>query len=84
MSIYGTAIETSKRVSVGREHTYNIEGNGQSLKLNVEVVWCVLNRSVENKQGDVIPIYRAGIRFKNVLDKKKRKFLHSSYGDRIL
>ncbi len=73
MSIDGAAIETTKSIIVGREHTFNIIDKGQSLKLNAKTVWCVLSRSVKNERGEVIPIYRAGIRFKDVLDEKAKE-----------
>lgn len=66
----GVAISGSKRLSIGREYTLNFGGKGDMLSVKGIVKWEVLAGSRKASQEEVIPIYMAGIEFKDVLTEK--------------
>jgi Tfp pilus assembly protein PilZ len=63
MSISGVAVQTDKRVTVGREYTLRIESKGKILNVKGVVVWSVLGESISDTRGNIIPIYTAGMKF---------------------
>ncbi len=75
MSIDGTAIETTKRLSINEEYTMKIMHSEKLIEIKGKTIWCALNRHVKNEQGDVIPIYRGGLAFSDVLTDKARDLL---------
>jgi hypothetical protein len=67
ISMDGAAIATSQRLSIGREYAIKIRAGGDDLALRGSVVWSVLSHSRTHENGEVAPVYRAGIRFTNTL-----------------
>ncbi len=67
MSILGAGIETSRRLTVGNVYHMSFSVRDQSLELESQIVWCQLDRSIKDEKGDVIPIYRAGVVFPEVI-----------------
>jgi Tfp pilus assembly protein PilZ len=81
MSIDGMAIESSKRLNVGRKYILKLGHNDKVLRLNGKVVWCNLIKAMKTDQGAVVPVYKAGIEFDDVIsDKAKdlRNFLEEN------
>ncbi|MEE9523298.1 MAG: PilZ domain-containing protein [Thermodesulfovibrionales bacterium] len=81
MSIDGMAIESSKRLNVGRKYILKIGHSDKVLRLNGKVVWCNLIKAMKTDQGAVVPVYKAGIEFDGVIsDKAKdlRNFLEDN------
>lgn len=75
ISIDGAAIETTKRIEVNREYPLKIKYKGATLNLRGRVVWSVLSRSEKTDSGDVIPVYKAGMKFTNIMDEKTNMLL---------
>ncbi|GBD99842.1 PilZ domain protein [bacterium BMS3Abin07] len=67
MSLDGMAVESRKRLDVGRKYLLKIVHNDKKLKLSANVVWCNLIKSVKTDQGAIEPIYRAGLEFEDVI-----------------
>jgi Tfp pilus assembly protein PilZ len=63
MSISGVAVQTDKRMTVGREYTLRTESKGKILNVKGFVVWSVLGESISDTRGNIIPIYTAGMKF---------------------
>jgi Tfp pilus assembly protein PilZ len=63
MSVGGVAIQTDKRMTVGRQYTLRIESMGTVLKVKGVVVWSVLGESIKDTGDNIIPIYTAGMQF---------------------
>jgi hypothetical protein len=75
ISVDGAAIETPRRLEVNREYTFRINCKDISLNLKGNVVWALLTtRSKKDTQASV-PVYRAGIKFTDVLSEKAKALL---------
>ena len=75
ISVDGAAIETARRLEVNREYSFRINYKDISLSLKGSVVWALLtSRSKKGTQGSV-PVYRAGIKFTDVLSEKAEALL---------
>jgi len=57
----GIEIETSERLMVGAAYDFQVQSRGDSVPLRGTVVWSRLDRTVHAHDGDILPIYRAGI-----------------------
>ena len=70
ISVSGAAIETKKRLDVNREYNFKIDHKGIPLNVKGLVVWSLLIRSDKTEAGDLVPIYRSGVKFIDSLDEK--------------
>lgn len=75
ISIDGAAIETSKRLDLNREYTLRIKYKDAILNLKGRVVWSILGYRENKGSNEIIPIYRAGIRFTDILSEKANMLL---------
>jgi hypothetical protein len=57
----GIEIETSERLMVGAEYDFQVQSRGDSVPVRGTVVWSRLDRTVHAHDGDILPIYQAGI-----------------------
>jgi hypothetical protein len=67
ISMDGAAIATSQRLAFDREYSLKLKFEDTFLVLKGKVVWSVLSHSKTQENGEVIPIYKAGIKFINIL-----------------
>ncbi|HLA00163.1 MAG TPA: PilZ domain-containing protein [Thermodesulfovibrionales bacterium] len=70
ISVDGAAIETKKRLDVNREYNFKIDYKGNPLRAKGLVVWSQLIQSEKTETGDLVPIYRSGVKFIDTLDEK--------------
>jgi hypothetical protein len=70
VSVDGAAIETSKRLDLNREYKFMIDYKGTPLEARGLVVWSRLVQGEKTKEGDVVPLYRSGVKFLDTLDEK--------------
>lgn len=70
LSIDGAAIETTKWLDLNREYTLKIKYKDVVLNLRGRIVWAVLTSKEKKGSGEVIPVYRAGVRFTDTLSEK--------------
>ena len=70
ISVDGAAIETMKRLDVNREYSFKIDYKDTPLSVKGLVVWSQLIQAEKTETGDVIPIYRSGLKFLDTLDEK--------------
>lgn len=75
ISIDGVAIETTKRLNLDKEYSLKVRFKDVMLNLKGLVVWSVLSHTVTKKTGEVLPVYKAGLRFTNVLNDKSSNLL---------
>ena len=71
ISIGGVCIEVNRRLNLGRDYTIKLEEDGRTITLKGVVVWSVISEMKKGEEEDIIPMYRAGIQFKNVLTEKE-------------
>jgi c-di-GMP-binding flagellar brake protein YcgR len=70
ISIGGVCLKTEKRLNVGGEYTLKIEGKGKVLTVKGAVAWALLSGSSVDSHGDIIPVYKAGMKFVDVSSEK--------------
>lgn len=70
ISIGGLSLQTEKRLNIGNEYTLKIDSKKKALTVKGIVVWSVLNNSIKDSKGNIVPIYTAGIKFTNVSGEK--------------
>jgi c-di-GMP-binding flagellar brake protein YcgR len=66
ISIGGISIKADRRLNIGREYTLKLEDRSRTLSLNGAVVWSSLCETRAGRQGEVVPIYKAGLKFTNI------------------
>lgn len=70
MSKGGIAFQTDKRLTVGGQYTLTIEGKGRVLTVKGIVAWSLLSESIRDTKDNIIPIYRAGMKFIDIANEK--------------
>jgi hypothetical protein len=70
ISIDGISLKADRRLNIGSEHTLKIESKGKVLNINCTIIWACLTESIADSMGNIVPIYTAGMKFKNVSDEK--------------
>lgn len=63
ISIGGVAIETTKKLEINKEYSLNINYKGNPLKLKCRALWSLLTREEKIESGDIIRIYKGGMKF---------------------
>jgi len=75
ISMSGIALETEKRMNIGHEYTIKIERDEKILTVQGIVIWSLLTKSIPDFQGNAIPIYKAGMKFKDADTEKLKEIL---------
>jgi len=75
ISVDGAAIETARRLEVNREYSFRINYRDISLSLKGSVVWALLTSQPKKGTQCSVPVYRAGIKFTDVLSEKAEALL---------
>jgi len=70
ISISGIKIESDRRLDIGREYSIRVSHGDDSVRVVGSVVWCVLTRVIDADKGENVPVYRAGIEFKDIMSEK--------------
>ncbi|RMG04558.1 MAG: PilZ domain-containing protein [Nitrospirae bacterium] len=84
MSLEGMAIETTRRLNINSDYSVRLRHEDQHLELKGKVVWSTLSRTEKTPDGDIVPIYKAGIRFVDILDEKSRAIISFIENNRIV
>ena len=81
ISLDGAAIETTRRLELNREYTFKIKCREACINIRGRVVWAILKTKEQQDSKMIIPVYRAGIRFNEMLSEKTellRDFIEES------
>lgn len=70
----GGLIEVDKRLDIGREYTLKIGDEDWAVQVRALIVASSIVRSKRLPKGDIVPIYRAGLKFKEVLNQSPEEF----------
>jgi c-di-GMP-binding flagellar brake protein YcgR len=65
ISISGISLKANRRLNIGSDYTLKLEGN-DTISLRGTVIWSSLNETRKGSQGEMIPIYSAGMKFKDM------------------
>jgi len=83
ISIDGAAIETKRRLELNREYTFKIKHKDEFLNLRGRIVWAVLVSRLKKDSEDIVPVYRAGVKFVDTLSAKADALLSFIEENRI-
>ena len=59
----GLRLETMEKLPLGRQDVFELVSRSRRLRIPGRVTWCRLVRTVKTASGDLVPVYRAGVRF---------------------
>jgi c-di-GMP-binding flagellar brake protein YcgR len=87
ISVGGVCFQTEKNLNLGCEYTLKLEGKGKVLTVKGTVAWAILSGSLADSGGNIIPIYKAGMKFIDVSDEKINEIVnfiedHKKYADK--
>jgi len=63
----GVAVEARKKLEINKNYNLYIYHKGNILRLKCRVVWSVLVREEEKESGEIIQIYKGGMKFQRPL-----------------
>jgi hypothetical protein len=75
MSIGGAALIANGRLNIGKDYTLKLEEAGKTCSVNGTIVWSVLSGNRKNARGETAPLYKAGMKFKDVQSAKMTEVL---------
>jgi hypothetical protein len=73
ISINGGSVRGTKRFTIGGEYTFKFEHRDKTISTKGIIVWESLTDSEKLAKGETIPIYTAGITFRDVLTDKGKQ-----------
>jgi c-di-GMP-binding flagellar brake protein YcgR len=65
ISISGISLKANRRFNIGSDYTLKLEGK-RTVFLRCTVVWCSLTETRKGSKEEMIPIYSAGMQFKDM------------------
>ena len=74
ISAGGISIKANRRLNIGREYSLKLEGM-KAISLRGSVIWSSLGESRGRSNGEVVPIYSAGLKFTNMTEEKTAELL---------
>lgn len=76
MSLTGLAVETTAMLRLGAHYVLRLpQGEGGELRVDATVEWCHLVGTRRTDAGDSVPVYQAGLDFRESLDDRARQIL---------
>ena len=75
MSLTGLAVETTSLLRLGATYWLRLPQGRDELRFQATVAWCHLERTRRNPQGESVPVYHAGLDFRESLDERTRQML---------
>ncbi|MGD0884735.1 MAG: PilZ domain-containing protein [Thermodesulfovibrionales bacterium] len=75
ISIGGAALIANGRLNIGRDYTLKLEEEGRTCSVNGTIIWSVLSGNRKNANGESVPLYKAGMKFKDVQSSKMTEVL---------
>lgn len=71
LSIGGVLLQADRRLNIGSEYLLRIEGKGKVLAIKGLVVWSLISECSKDSRGNMIPFYKAGMKFTDITNDKK-------------
>jgi hypothetical protein len=63
ISTGGISFEADRRLNMGRSYTLSIIYDKQTIHIKGTVIWSIIRKSKKDDRGNVIPVYKAGMKF---------------------
>jgi hypothetical protein len=76
ISIDGISLESTKMLTMGNTYVLKLKDRKKAVSLKGSVVWSSLSEAREGPGGDVIPIYKVGMKFTDVSAEKGIEILN--------
>jgi hypothetical protein len=76
IGIDGICLKTEKRLNIGGEYTLKIKGKEKTLTVKGTVAWALLSENSVDSYGNIVPIYKAGMKFADVSKEKVNEIVH--------
>jgi len=67
----GILFKADRRLNIGRNYVLKLENKGEVLTIHGTVICSKLTESQKDPEGDIIPIYTAGMKFTKVSNENK-------------
>jgi len=77
VSLGGAMIESDRRMDIGKTLKFLVCLDDKKVVLTGKVIHSSIVRSQVNKQGDSVPIYKAGIKFEQELTGEDREIIEN-------
>ncbi len=85
MSLEGMAIETNKMLNIDKNYRIKLANNDdKTIEIDGQVVWSRLQKTQRLESGDVIPIYRSGIKFNRIFTKRANEIAEFIEKNRVM
>ncbi len=75
VSLEGLSIETDKTLHIGKKYILHVKYEGKTWPLKGSIAWSKLKQNERNNKGDIVPIYRAGMKL-TVSANEMREFIN--------
>lgn len=75
MSLTGAGVKTSQYLEIGKAYPLRLSSASERLCLQATVVWSRLVRTVSVGQGEVLPVFMAGLRFSDVSEATQERLV---------
>jgi Tfp pilus assembly protein PilZ len=76
ISISGVSIRTDRRLNIGNSYVLRLQDRDKVIRVKGAVVWSSLTASRKNPNGDLVPVYTAGIKFMDVLNERVTEIIN--------
>ena len=83
ISVSGGSVRGTKRFVIGSEYTFKFEHKSAAISLKGVIVWEKLSGTRKIKEGEAMPIYTAGIEFRNGIDDKRMESIKDMLVDKV-
>lgn len=76
ISMSGVLLKTGSRLEIGRKYAVRMGYRDKVLLAKADIVWSLLVESLEDADGDIKPIYLAGMQFTDVSSKEIKEIVN--------
>jgi hypothetical protein len=84
ISVNGVSLKADRRIEIGRVYQLKLECRNEVLPVNGVVIWSRLNEMSKTPAGEMVPIYKAGLRFRFAADSGIMRELIDFIRDKLL
>jgi hypothetical protein len=75
ISTGGISFEADRRLNMGKEYTLSIIYDKQVINVKGTVIWSIIRNCTKDDRGNVIPVYKAGMKFSDESREKIKEFI---------
>jgi curved DNA-binding protein CbpA len=77
----GVLVKADRRLNIGNTYLLKIGYKENLLFVRAVVKWSFLVESIEDQNGNIVPLYMAGMQFREITSGKKEEIIHSIMAD---